>query len=216
MSVDPRSKALDHAFKLVGEYFFNWAFMEGRLNDLIGTLLGMDELQRLVACANLMFRNKITIAKSAISLIFPPASEEVEHFCRVLNQIDNAAQQERNTLAHQPFGVADDAKEFSVKWYKVSARDKLHFPKIIWTETEFYTRFYQLDAWATELDKISKACSERRLVIAMLDTGEPTQQNALLGLLGSQPPLQIPPHNSDIPNANQDTSLESSPQQERE
>lgn len=196
----------DDAFKLVGEYLYNWAYMEGRLNGVIRKLLGMDLLHGAIACANISLKNKIHIAKTAVSLEFSGEPQKIEHYHSILNKMDNAASQDRNMIAHEMFSLDYSKEEIAVKWYKVSAKGSLKLPDHVWLESDFQDRFTQIRTWTNQLGELEGQVSIMNIAKALMKPPLPKHNTGLLGLLGLPPPQEQPAHTLGNLDASGDTS----------
>jgi hypothetical protein len=168
--------------------------MEASIKRAISKALGVTELQGVVIGANLQFRDKINILKTALNLGVLIRDTDIQHFTKVLNKIADYAPT-RNMIAHDAFGPSAD--EQGVEFFVIKAKGELRMPTEVWTIADFDEADDLLEDYAVEMQALmDKIATDSRLK-ALIDGNpnwffpapgqEPQRLLSLhtLGLLGS-------------------------------
>jgi hypothetical protein len=174
-------------YALVGRFLQNWSFVEAGLRDAITKALGLSRLQGIWVCANISFRDKINILKTAID-VMPGHSATAKADMKKL--LDNIAGHSpvRNMIAHDMFFPSADGR--TVDFFVVKAKGKFEIPDEVWDVARFEQEYALLAGWATDLKGITTTLSHSRLAEAimnrMANTGIATAGLHGLSLPGSQ------------------------------
>ena len=154
MSDQPTNEDFENAFRMVGEFLFNWASMEHSLNDLIGKMLGFSVSQRIVVTNNIKLHDKLAIAGAGFDLVhMDEASKKTNR--KTLKAISNLAN-DRNTCAHEMFAPLGDG----VRFFRFQVRGKMFFSDVIWSNQEHRAKCREADRLEKELDAITSKIGE--------------------------------------------------------
>ena len=196
---------------LVGSFLQAWALMESQLNEVIGTILELGNLQTVIVCKNIQFRDKIYIARTAVS-ISPLSEDKKTLYEKELNKLADFVL-DRNTAAHDLFMPSED--EMGVEFLVTRAKGKLQFPKVVWSRKDFRTRVEKAEAFREMLKNLETDAKERIKLLSLAQaTAAPTHW--LLGrghLVDPIPPHEDTPH-SDTDPANQKKDDQTPPSSE--
>ena len=185
-------KAHLKACTLVGQFMNSWALLESAMNTGIGELLGMGNIERIIATSNMQVRSKIHIFKTLINLMGAP-EDWVRGSIKTLNAITTKSDH-RNMVAHTPFGPHESG---GVEFLVIRAKGKLTFPDTIWSEDEFKGHFREIEELRNELEKIVDRLHQVRVVAKAYDAmlkkeGAPEGLlNALLPQVEPQPDAPV-------------------------
>lgn len=161
------------AFQLVGEFMFNWAFLENRLNYLVGALLGADGWEGSALAANMTVRDKINLARTLLDAHISDPDER-KATMKILDRVSKR-NGDRNMVAHTAFGAGPGG----VTFFSVKAKGKFALPDEVWSVKEFKTRHQLMARLADELYAL--AAKHGRFPPAM---------NALAAMLAPNPKLR--------------------------
>ncbi len=117
----------------------HWSFLEASLNEGIGVLLGMNDLETTIATLNMDMKGKINVIKTAVNLKSPRdwAASAVQDISAVQKMSEL-----RNMVAHTCFGSHESG---GVIFLTTKARGKLKFPETIWSPADFEAHFREMD-----------------------------------------------------------------------
>lgn len=168
------------SYALVGRYLQCWAFMEGKLNDALGKVLGIEGLKLLVVVRNIQLRDKIHIVKCALTLQRIPTAE-VEQHQKLLERIGNLSK-DRNMMAHDIF--AGDADSEGVRFIVAKAKKSIQLPDTVWKVEKFFSAYDEMHDIHLKLWDLEKRLEAVQLE-KLLSESAPTLGIGGLGLLGS-------------------------------
>jgi hypothetical protein len=177
----------------VGEFLQHWAFMEAELRDTLQKALGLNNIQGYTLASNIQLRDKISILRTAAYLSVGGDDDERRQNDKTLSAIADYATANRNMMAHDMFGPAEDGK--NVVFFVVKAKGKLVFPNTVWTETDFENAHKEIDGFTAFLKELRKKI-DRTKVAQALTASPPT--GGLLGLTLADLPHHHSPSTPDL------------------
>jgi len=189
---------------IVGLYLMHWGTMEAKLNESIRNGLKLTDLQGLVVCQNLHFKDKLNIVKSLLHVEFFKTKEQ-KHYGKLLRRIADLSIADRNAIAHDLF-MPDDEGD-GILFLTVKAKGPLRFPKNRWSITDVNTKCAELTKITKELKTLSSRMKEVKIE-EFIAKSPANQGIGLLGLLGPH----IPPFQGSPDLWNLDASPQTSPQ----
>ena len=190
---------------LVGEFLQAWGTMEAQLNRVIGTILGLGDIQTSIVCKNIQFRDKIHITRTAVNES-ALAKDKKTVYDEELKKLADFSY-DRNMVAHDQFRPSDD--QMGVLFVVIRAKGELKFPETIWSRKDFGDRVEKAKAFCQTLKALNSDANALAQAIASLASPMPW----LLGrghLFDPIPPHQASPH-SDIRPANERKDDETPP-----
>lgn len=140
------------AFALVGEFMFNWAYIENRVVMGIQSLLDLEEPQAEIILANVTFRDKTSMAATLSHVILTEAklADDATAALKLFDAINKFNSDYRNVLVHNVFLDTADGIEI----FRVRAKGKYEVQQTIWDQKFFEARFKEIDAFEIQLDKL--------------------------------------------------------------
>ena len=142
---------------LVGGFLQAWAAMEAQLNSVIGTILEIGSPQAYIICKNIQFRDKIHIARTAVS-ISPLSEDQKTAYDKELKQLAEFTI-DRNMVAHDLFMPSED--QMGVEFLVTRAKGKLEFPEVVWSRKDFGDRVEKAMAFRQMLKGLDSDAKER-------------------------------------------------------
>jgi hypothetical protein len=137
-------------YALVGAYMSTFALMESALETATNRILGLEGLKWVVLSRNMGFIEKVRTFR-VLANMFYLLPEDRNRYDGVAKRLTKAGE-ERNIIAHCPFGPSDDGD--GVVFLTVSASSKLDFPKTDWSIDDFDHAFGRLDSLGNELNQL--------------------------------------------------------------
>ena len=145
------------AFRLVGEFLFNWNLLEGGLNEAITKLCKLDPLHGAIITANLHFQTKMTIFATLVDLLGKGKSEAWKQSANgTISTISGINSQWRNLVVHCPGRPVDNN---TLKFLRVSARRSLKFPDERRNKQQFQQVYASMQTCWKEIDRIAEDLS---------------------------------------------------------
>lgn len=108
---------------LVGHFIYHFALLESAINDGIGKLLGMGNLEEAIATFNMQFRGKTSVLKAIVKLKGGDADWAKEAVKDIEAIVTLST--DRNTVVHNVFGPVGNG---NVQFLTMKARDELKYP----------------------------------------------------------------------------------------
>lgn len=187
-TLDPETRA----YALVGKFLFKWALMEGQIKSALGKALDLDNIKTSIIVANIQFRDKIHILRTALHYA-DVTIDDRDRLKTVLQKVANYSAV-RNMMAHEMFGPAENG---GVEFLVIKAKGEIKLPKEEWSVTQFEEAYKKLDHYSAEIKNIRRAIDYARLSRGLLTSGLqwPTGGTTGPGLLADL--LLQPPNNPD-------------------
>lgn len=160
---------------LVGRFMYHWALLDSAVNDALGKLLGMGNLEEAIVTANANFRAKTNILKSFVDL----KGGEANWAKAAIKDIQAIADlsNERNTVVHNVFGPESNG---DVRFLHVKANSKLTFPDTVWSPEYFAERWNLAKDLRTRVESLVERMTKKPFTLGEL----------LLEYAKKQPPEQ--------------------------
>ena len=185
---------LKRAFELVGQFMWNWAGLEERVNNGYRRLFRLTGVEGYMATANLTLRDKIHAIRTVVHWYCQRQGEWAVQADKDLRAIIDMSSERRNVAAHNRFLPHASG---GVEFITIKAKGKFSVPDVIWTPEDF-------EAIEDEIERLSKrvgsivghAVISRNVAAGASQLGNalaqsPTQTlNALA--VGWDPPPQLP------------------------
>lgn len=182
-------------FRLVGEFMFNWAYLENQINKSIHKLLGLKGLDRLIVTANMTARDKIHCVRTLVNFYWVGDPEWLQRFDKAMISAADLLQA-RNTVAHNMFVPHDSG---GVEFVTIKAKGKFALPEVVWSEQDFWDKGREANRIAEETQSAVRhalVCrstmdsSRRSMAMNPFALPPKIEPNALTGLfaLGRQAP----------------------------
>lgn len=197
------SESLRGAFEAVGKYMGSFALMESSLNKVIGAALSLDSMQTAIITANMNLKSKIKVARTCFHIYFGK-NPLMSKFDEYLLSADAAAQNDRNTLAHNFFFPSDDGE--GITFYAVKATKELKLPRITWTSEELESKCADLHILSKRFEQLAEFFTSQ----AKLTRLSELPKNALTELIF--PSRQSQPLQETLDSANSPPSSEKAPE----
>jgi hypothetical protein len=157
----PKEMAHSTACKLIGEFVFHWNLLEASLNEAIVSLSKLDQLHGVIITANLQFQTKMHIITTLIDFLGrskPKAwKDAAAETIRAIHKINN---EWRTLVVHNLIAPIDTKK---VKFLKVSAKKKLHWPDTTKTKQQFQEVYRDMLETMTAVKKITEDLSSTKV-----------------------------------------------------
>jgi len=139
---------------LVGQFLHQWSQMEQTIHLAISAATKLDPLMNTIVCANLTIREKLNILRTLVDTSDITPEGQKASFKAMLRDIGDYTPA-RNMLAHDFFMVGDEVP--SIVFMPIKAKGKFDTPYVSWGELEFVEQYEKIDAFTTELEKLSAA-----------------------------------------------------------
>lgn len=140
--LDPFTRAC----ALIGRFFFEWGYLESRINEAVGALLKLDQLQSAATCKNMTFKGKVDLLRASIELFTLKPPEWKAEQSKRLSQLLDYAGKTRNKLAHDAFIPSRESD--GVRFVAVQANSRIEFPKVDWSSDRFEAEYSQIKEYA--------------------------------------------------------------------
>jgi hypothetical protein len=138
----------------VGQFMRDWSFVEHAITKGLRELVGVEVLDGAILLANMQVRDKMSALKTLLNA-YAPTEEDRVKFAALMNRAESMSTQ-RNIVAHNMFWIHESGGvEFSIK----KAKGKLSFPKVVWSEKDFESRYSEMHAIFGELGRAVAAAS---------------------------------------------------------
>ena len=176
----------EEAFSLVGQFLHIWALTEASLNNVVGAAINLTNFQQAIVCSNIQLRDKVHIARTAITLLLPSQSQEASN--KLLKNVADFATSNRNMVAHNLFGANDDGT--AVEFLLVKAKGELRFPDVNWTRADFHEKYQTMRSLANDLRELAATLQKspaNKLAHFLAAPSTTPDQPGLLGLLSLPP-----------------------------
>ena len=197
------------SYALVGKFLFEWAVLEAHLRDAIAHSLDLDPLQSGIVNANIQFRDKIHILKTAVFVSPAFSEEEKKSAIKTLDKISDFSSH-RNMIAHNGFIATPEGH---VQFMVIVAKGAIKVPEIIWSIKDFQFRYDKINELSSALKEITRKISVHKLAQAIM--AERLAPTGAFGALGMGGLLQLSPaqeqEHSDNPNSTLQEPLGSDP-----
>jgi hypothetical protein len=145
----------DRAYRLVGKFMSDWAFLEYELNQGIRRLADLGTLETVAITANMQVRDKIHALKTLLNLFHP--EDDAADIDSLMTKIGNMAG-DRNTLAHTMFYGHEKGVELSM----TKAKGKLQATSVIWPTKQFAEKGARMAELSVELRRAVAAAAGLR------------------------------------------------------
>ncbi|MGN6849440.1 MAG: hypothetical protein ACTHJK_08220 [Sphingomicrobium sp.] len=192
----PAPEDYNAACLLVGRFMYHWALLEGSINDGIGKLLGLGDLEEAIATNNMQFRSKVHILKTLVNL--KGGKDWAKAALKDIEEISDLSAH-RNIVAHTVFGPDNNQK--AVRFLAVKAKGKLTFPNTVWTVPDFNARCKRIAELRKRVDQIVFDLTEKPGLLAHALREYTNQSPAEQGFLGPLSRLVL-----GLPDSEQSTS----------
>jgi hypothetical protein len=183
--------AISTQFRLIGQFVFTWNLLEGSLNDAIVSLCRLDRVHGVIVTANLHFQTKMHIFTTMVDLLGTKQSKEwLEDALDTIANIHRINNDWRTLVVHHLTRPVDTK---TVRFLKVSAKRKLHWPDIIKTKTDFMLVCGEMLKLGDAVDKIAEQLAPRSTPSALAKAlaVAPTMSPPWLSLEGLlRPPIE--------------------------
>jgi hypothetical protein len=201
MTRDPKHADYEEAqfaWRLVGEFFFHWAYLEMAVTVAVRKLYDLRGTEADMLLANVQFRDKLAMMATILNWYSTHKPQEwTTKLSKLIRDIADFNTNYRNVLAHNPFAPIAKSDGGGINIFRTLAKKKFSIPKTVWSEQDFERRFSEINDLEKRLEEFVKDIAPRaKIVRAMLQKPNPwpTRDTLSLGSLGLPPllPLKIP------------------------
>ena len=175
--VPPTPEEFAECFRLVGEFMFYFAALEGSLNSGVRELLHIKGLEGLVITANIQMRDKVAIVRTILAMQGTKSEEWRTNANLLLNEIVKLSE-DRNKIAHNFFAPEDGG---GVQIYTVKAKGRFELPTLVWSKDDFNDKAQRAANCAERLKQTVAAALTPQEGLAALFVQQPTQGSETLG-----------------------------------